>query len=218
MLIIFDLDDTLLDTSLVTTKTLLIEIWRDLCLGGWLAGKEEELLLLLDMDAKALKGAQALKAFCDHFQLPQECLVASLNKLYAPLMAHIPVQPVPFAIEALQQLHVEHVLAIVSVGEREQQLAKMKKAGMDSLFFYKILCVSEGEKKCAYEELLQEQQGIRTLVCGDRVITDLVPAKELGCMTVHMRRGRGLCEQGDLASVDRSVTHMQELVSIVSNM
>ena len=159
MLIIFDLDDTLLDTSLVTTKTLLIEIWRDLCLGGWLAGKEEELLLLLDMDAKALKGAQALKAFCDHFQLPQECLVASLNKLYAPLMAHIPVQPVPFAIEALQQLHVEHVLAIVSVGEREQQLAKMKKAGMDSLFFIKSFACLKEKKNVLMKSCYKNSKG-----------------------------------------------------------
>jgi FMN phosphatase YigB (HAD superfamily) len=97
---------------------------------------------------------------------------------------------------------------------------KMKKAGIDSSIFSKILFSAARNKKIHYQGLLDEfgVSPSEVVVCGDRIATDLVPAKELGCRTVHMRWGRGIPSfalspsKGD---VDFSIGKLGELKEIL---
>lgn len=171
---------------------------------------------LLAIDALSSSGAEALKTFCMRKNIGANYFESALKILYGPLTPEIPVKALPGAREVLTRLIKEYTLAIVSVGEETQQLSKLKKAGIDSSFFYKILCVKEGEKKLAYECLLEKRALEEVLVCGDKVLTDLKPAKELGCITVHMRRGRGRVYAGPSADVDFTISEFSEIEFILS--
>jgi len=55
------------------------------------------------------------------------------------------------------------------------------------------------------------------IVCGDRFLSDLLPAKKLGCRTIKMQWGRGLNSPAYLDQVDHCVTNMTELKTIINS-
>ena len=96
----------------------------------------------------------------------------------------------------------------------------MKKAGIDSTIFSKLVVSEERNKKPHYQAIAEElgfERG-EAIVCGDRIAVDLSPARELGYKTVHMRWGRGLNGAGPRSDVDYTITELVEIKEIIASL
>ena len=188
---------------------------------GFSQGEEESVLSrLLTINQTAATGKEAIISFAKELEIADFFVKIGIEELYGPLKQDFPVLPIKGALEMLCLLSKNFDLAIVSMGKKEQQLFKLKKAGIDSSFFYKILCIEEGSKKDAYQMLWKEKQIApdQVIVCGDKVYVDLLPAKELGFWTVHVKKGRGVYSTGPLGTVDVSITELKELPELLLRM
>lgn len=217
MLVIFDLDDTLIDTSGSITPAKLEKVIDFLIEQGCdLKDRESALSYLRSLDAVSPSAKDALKVFMRGVGTDEKLYLGACKEVYETFPAAETVKPFEGTLELLSGLRGEAFLALVSIGKLEQQIFKLEKAGIDSSFFYKIFVSEKGEKK-KYYELIIEELGLpssEVIVCGDRIATDLVPAKELGCTTIYMKRGRGVIEQNLGRFVDFAVTSPPEIMSI----
>ncbi|HEX2579733.1 MAG TPA: HAD family hydrolase [Rhabdochlamydiaceae bacterium] len=195
MLIIFDLDDTLIDTTGSITPIKLEQALSKMVEAGLQIGDFQEALAILKrLDTAAESASQTLLEFLEIINADKKFYQIGHAEVYGPLPQDFPVYPVEHAIDLLSDLSLEHQLALVSMGSPAQQRLKLKNAGIDSTIFSKI-CISEDRDKKPHYKTILDELGFapsQTLVCGDRVKRDLSPAKELGCITVQMQWGRGL--------------------------
>jgi putative hydrolase of the HAD superfamily len=218
LLIIFDLDDTLVDTSGSITSVKLERALQRVCQAGLNLNLKlpDPLKELLNINLESFSANEALETFFTRFDLPREpFLTLAKETVYKSKLQGIRVLSTPGAVETLQELCLEHRLALVTIGDEGQQREKLKKAGIDTGFF-SIIEVVEEIKKSAYQKIVSSLSVSpeEVLVVGDRAAKDLVPAKELGCQTVLMRFGRGLLRQ-DLAAVDFQIELLKELGPII---
>jgi len=218
LLIIFDLDDTLIDTSAYLTPFKLEKVLAGMIDDGYISSEPVKALEdLLSFNKRESSSGLALERFSEQYGVdPKRCAIG-LKELYNTLPDPVSVRPVLGAVEVLQELSKSGTLAIVSVGNEEQQLFKLEKAGIPFSLFYKIFVLEEKNKKKYYLLLIEEMKidPKQVVVCGDRISVDLVPAKEIGCCTVHMERGRGLNEPSSAKKhVDFSITELSQLVEI----
>ena len=195
MLIIFDLDDTLIDTTGSITPVKLEQALMKMVEAGLQVGDvQESLAILKRLDIATESASQTLLEFLEIVNADRKYFDIGHAEVYGPLPLDFPVYALDEALDVLSELSSGHQLALVSMGKPEQQLLKLKNAGIDSTIFSKILISEDQDKKPHYKAILEELgfAPSQTLVCGDRVKRDLSPAKELGCITVHMQWGRGL--------------------------
>lgn len=195
MLIIFDLDDTLIDTTGSITPVKLEQSLTKMVEAGLQVGDFQEALTILKrLDTKADSASQTLLEFLEITNGDKKYFDIGYAEVYGPLPQDFPVYPLDQALDTLFELSREHQIALVSMGKPDQQMLKLKSAGIDSTIFSKIIISEDRDKKPHYKTILEELGFMpsQTLVCGDRVKRDLSPAKELGCITVHMQWGRGL--------------------------
>ena len=215
MLIIFDLDDTLIDTSgaIVPFKLkLCLERLKELGLryDDFEAAYER----LLALNAAALRSRDALEAFINLSHGDPSWLELVLPTMVSPLPEDFIVPTTPFAKEILEELRISHDLTLVTAGYPPFQKEKLKKAGIEPSLFSNILIPEDCIKRPAYEALYKQFFKGQALVCGDRIWVDLLPAHELGFTTVHMRWGRGLLNQTE-PWIDYSISGLRELRDIV---
>ena len=217
MLIVFDLDDTLIDTSGVVTPYKLHEILNFLLQKG----------ISIPSLPLAFQEIGILDRTCDS---SKDTLRLTLERYHAlhlfdesysiyskPLPKNFAIPTTPNAKKVLQVLHEKgHILAIVTGGKTEYQLDKLKKSGLEPSFFSKILIPEDSHKKPYYEALLKEflMSPQNCIAVGDRIPMDLAPAHELGYRTVHMRWGRGLRWKKE-DWVDYSIRELSELLEIL---
>ena len=94
----------------------------------------------------------------------------------------------------------------------------MKKAGIDTSIFSKIIITEEYNKRQKYEEIMKEFKStpLDTIVVGDKFYSDLLPAKELGIKTVQVLWGRALKypEEG----ADYKIKTLRDLPKIVEQL
>ncbi len=218
MLIIFDLDDTLIETSAYITPVKLGKALVAIIAAGCpIDDFDEALKKLLAMNERALSAKEALLQFVRSENIDESFFYLALHEVYQVLSEDVPVVPVEGAMELLELLKEKNTLAIVSNGKFDQQMFKLKKAGIDSAFFYKITLLDGGSKKNSYLEVINELGLLPkdVLVIGDRIQVDLSPAKEIGCNTVHMKKGRGSQVQGNQEDADFSITDLCQLHEIL---
>jgi putative hydrolase of the HAD superfamily len=229
LFIIFDLDDTLIDTSASITP---FQLEKALKFVLHKIGREHELIQaysrLLELDQNASSGEAALKVFLENYGVSENLLEEAVAVFQSMPDPECPILPMEQAHDVIQTLRF-HRLAIVTIGKEALQYHKLKKAGFDPTLFSKIIVAAEKNKKNHYSSLLElyNESPCNTLVIGDRLMIDLQPAKELGCRTVHFLRGRGLrlmsgMKDGNQTKntdgscvVDHTIKRMQELVAIV---
>jgi putative hydrolase of the HAD superfamily len=195
LLIIFDLDDTLIDTTGSITPIKLEQALTKMVEAGLQVGDFQEALAILKrLDTATESASQTLLEFLEIINADKKYFDIGHTEVYGPLPQDFPVYALDQALDILSELSSEHQIALVSMGKPDQQLLKLKNAGIDSTIFSKILISEDRDKKPHYKTILDELgfTPSQTLVCGDRVKRDLSPAKELGCITVHMQWGRGL--------------------------
>lgn len=194
MLIIFDLDDTLIDTSGTVTPYKMKECLASLIREGLaISNFEEAYRELLTLNASALKSRDALERFVLNRQGSVDLVDKVIEDMIRPLPQDFSVSLTPNAKEILEYFSKTHKLALVTGGHPPFQMEKLEKAGIDRGCFSKIAIPEDSVKGPFYKELLEEFSAPpnQTFVCGDRVAMDLLPAHELGMTTVHMRWGRG---------------------------
>jgi putative hydrolase of the HAD superfamily len=220
LLILFDLDDTLIDTS----GSILPYRFRrivDFLLknGAKVPSLDHSLIELQKSLEKTNTTEEAVKNFLESFHLAKEFFPIALTLLNEPLSENVKISLVPGAKEILQDLHPFHDLGLVTKGDPDLQKQKWEKAGLDSALFCKIVVVEPNKntsKKEAYEVFVKEKKRTnqQVVVCGDHILRDLLPAKELGFWTVLMRWGKGKRWREYLENVDFFIDRLQELKKI----
>lgn len=222
MLIIFDLDDTLIDTSgCITPVKLEMALERMIEAGLTVPDPVDALELLKRLDSVADSARNTLSEFLEILGADEKFYHIGVTEIYGDLPEDIAIFPLDQAVEILTELKERHQLALVTIGKTEQQLAKMKKAGIDSTIFSKI-AVSENRDKKPHYQAIVEALGVtpeETIVLGDRIAIDLSPAKELGCKTIQMRWGRGLnsIPAPSKSDVDFAISELKQIREIISN-
>lgn len=210
-MIIFDLDDTLIDTSGSVTPFKMGECLKRLIAGGlpvadFGAGYQE----LLAINAKSSTSRDALVQFAKDPKRVDQII----GEMTSPLPSDFRVKTTPNAKEILNYLRKEHTLALVTGGHPSFQMEKLEKAGIDRSIFSKIAVPEDSVKKPFYQRLIEEFSPAQTLVCGDRIEMDLLPAFELGLITVHMRWGRGAIVKTE-KWIHHPISELSELKGIV---
>jgi FMN phosphatase YigB (HAD superfamily) len=220
LLIIFDLDDTLIDTSGSITPIKLQDALQKMIENGLsVSNFSEAYEMLKRLDEFSESSRQTLAEFLEIIGADHCFFEIGVKEIYENLSPDLPIFPLDQAIEILTELKQTHELALVTVGKEHQQMAKMKKAGIDRAIFSKIVVSEERNKKPHYQSIIEELyfSPSDVIVCGDRIHIDLVPARELGFKTVHMKWGRGLNATQARGEVDYAISHLAELKQIIAS-
>lgn len=221
MLIIFDLDDTLIDTSGCITHYKLEDALHAMVRAG-LAVPDffSALELLRRIDRFAESSRDAIAEFVDILGFDQGIFAVGVKEMEEGPFPDAPLFPLDGALELLMDLREQHQLALVTAGTSERQMEKLKKAGIDSQLFSKIAVTERGNKKFYYQMIVDDLgfSPSEVLVCADRISADLLPAKELKFKTVHMLWGRGLNLPRKRGDTDYSISKIQELKGIISGL
>jgi len=201
LLIVFDLDDTLIDTSGTILAQRLQKVARDLHPGS------ESQLLRLNHSAKSSK--ESLGEFCEISDL-QDLDIQSLPFVEQP-------QTLQGANALLKTLSLEHDLILVTIGRDDFQREKIKRAGINLRFFSEVIVCNE--KFNVYKRLLQKYPYApsQVVVIGDRIDRDLTPAKLLGCKTIHIKWGRGVNFLDRRGHVDFAIRKLEQILDILPN-
>jgi FMN phosphatase YigB (HAD superfamily) len=191
-LIIFDLDDTLIDTSGTLGQIKLKDAYQAMVKAGLDRG---ELDRLKEIDAESHSGKEAISRFLAEVEGDEKYFEIGKSEYYGYGMGVIScVRRFPGVNAMLRKLSQEHDLAMVTYyfDSEEQQKQKITVAGIEEKLFKRVVVTSIPDKGQCYIDLMQEWgfNPAETVVCGDR-IGDLQPAKDLGITTIHMQQGRG---------------------------
>lgn len=220
MLIIFDLDDTLIETSMGITTILV----KKLCKGiEDLGGKLEPSLIEERFWNHYATGSSSVDAALEvvSWALPKstaEKWDTLLNNFRNPDITHIEVVQTPGASELLSNLKDDYGLALCSRGHPELQQLKLKKAGIEPILFGTIRFGFE-DKGVSYSDAMRSfgVDPSETIVCGDRVSYDLLPAKKQGCITVQFLRPFRNREEEYASSVDHRIEELPALLPLAHN-
>lgn len=215
MLIIFDLDDTLIDTSgSITPHVLKNAFARFNTMGA--SFDEKAFGQLTRLHSSSLRGRDGVLEFLELYKRP-ELLDAAMEEIYLAPSLPSAIEPVEGSQAVLNQLRQTHSLALVTGGIDAVQRDKLTRANIDKEIFSYIFVEEPSQKKNAYQKILEKTKlpASKVIVCGDRIGVDLTPAKQLGIKTVHFRFGRGLGNTGLKSDVDYTILHLEELLDLL---
>jgi putative hydrolase of the HAD superfamily len=218
LLILFDLDDTLIDTSACLTpakleKALIKMVDEGLKLDDF----KESFELLKTLDQTAENARSAIAAFIVLVGIDRKFYDIGVKEVYESDDFNLNINTVEGAISLLEELQTDHKIILVTAGKRDRQLKKLESAGIDSRLFSKIVVCEPDEKKIHYQEIITELNlpPSEVVVCGDKISADLTPAKELGAKTVHFKNGRGRFAKGREEDVDYVIEKLDEIREII---
>jgi len=220
-LIIFDLDDTLIDTSgSLTPQRLEAAFERMIEAGLSVPDRSAALEFLKRLNETAESARAALSEFIELVDGDERLYSLGVAEIYDVFPEDSVVFPLEDALAVLEEVRQMHRLALVTLGKESHQLLKLKKAGIDSTIFSKIVVSEDRDKKPHYIKILKEMGYApqETVVCGDRIGVDLTPAKELGCRTVHMQWGRGSGLKSTSRDVDFTITELKKIPDILAKL
>ncbi len=217
MLLIFDLDDTLIPTSEELTPKRLRAVLEEVFSRGWLLGDKNALHReLFELHVNGETTTDVLRKFFEAKN--QDAYLYALNAIARVPLEITEVKSLEKEIRLLEELRKDHLLAIVTKGSEPLQREKMELYGLEEEFFERIYVVQEGEKKGDYYEKLAyecDKDFSEIMVIGDKIELDLYDAKKLGCTTVHIRQGRGRNQTKLLDLPDFVIDDLKELRNIV---
>ncbi|NGX28288.1 MAG: hypothetical protein K940chlam1_00463 [Candidatus Anoxychlamydiales bacterium] len=216
MLIIFDLDDTLIDTTNRLTPIILLKTLKVMIKKGLKIDDEKRAYQkILKIDKTSIGSKQTIKKFLYEQKADKNFYDIAINSMYLPLDGDIKIFTLHNAIDVLKYLSERHSLALVSQGAVKLQFDKMEKAGIDRAIFSKIVITKVANKGFYYKKIMDElgYKSNNTYVCGDKIEVDLVPAKELGCITICMNWGRK--KNINKTYVDYTINSLEEVKKIL---
>ena len=212
MLLIFDLDDTLIPTSAEITPKKLEQALAKMIDNGLLVDFKQGREILFAMNEKAYRSREAIREFATVMQGTQRDAEIGLMALEDDLKK-IEVNKEPKLNDFLKGLKEKYKLAIVTGGKKQVQNEKIDLYGIDRTLFEEIIVEEWGMKERAYLQL-KEKFG-PFLVIGDRITNDLSCAKKLGGITIHIRQGRGAYEPKNHPDVDFEIRTITELTEVL---
>jgi len=238
LLIIFDLDDTLIDTSGCIVPLKLKDALDTMIAAGLeVKSRQKTYSLLLDISKDSITGGDALRTFLERIKGNPGLLDMAVQEYYGNIKGEFKVNAFPHAKKILEHLRNDHhTLVLVTQGITSQQHEKMRKARIDPILFDEIIVSPTSDKKPHYEKVIGKYRSnlnkskttlnknspdfnnsniFPVIVCGDRWKTDLKPAHELGFSTVHMQQGRGAHDIEEDCTADYNITSLSELIPIV---
>lgn len=189
MLLILDLDDTIIDTTGGLRQRKLEDAFRAMRQLGPLTGAVIERLIEIDRTSTGIE--ESLWRFVAEYGGDPSLVAAGKEAYYGDLPEGVPVVPMEGAERVLTWLSERAPLVLISLGREEQQRKKLMRSGLSLDLFRRIVILESGTKRDAYSQVMADMRASaeETWVVGDKVEADLVPARELGCRTVHMRWG-----------------------------
>jgi len=201
LLIIFDLDDTLIDTSGCVTPIALKHAFEKMTGAGLtLSCPQKGFDMLRRIDRHSVTARLSLDEF---LEIHHESNSFSSDSVSGS--EPLSVQCLPGAIDLLAELSSEHTLVLVTIGEEKTQRLKLSLAGIDPTLFSEIfICQKKGP---IYKELAERYQR-PTVVIGDKIGSDLRPAKAMGFKTIHIKWGRGLNCIDESGVVDHTIWNL----------
>lgn len=217
MLIIFDLDDTLINTDDCIVPIMYREALRAMVNAGLKVDSFEDALeLIKQIDQTSPSGEAALAGFLNTIGAEDTFLAAGIKRYYEDISVPF-IDRLEGANEIIRFLRQNHQLALVTKGVQEQQWMKIKMSGINHHCFSKIIVVENGSKKEHYQKVLEElnYSPSQACVCGDSFERDLLPAKELGMKTILMRWGRGKKVPPDETEIDYCISELKEIKNIL---
>ena len=221
MLVLLDLDDCIIDTSgSITPVKLKLSLEAMQRAGLKVDDFQKSYNMLLSIDSKSISSFHTLKLFLEKIDAHTDFFDIGYKIIQGPLPEGLEVKPRQGAIDLLEELKEFHILSLVTIGDESVQLEKLRKAGIDSSIFSIISVLRQDCKGDSYRSIVEGYKVRPTSVvaCGDRVNTDLRPAKELGFSTIHIRWGRGKERQQHSPFVDFEVTELLEIKSIIKEL
>ena len=215
MLIVFDLDDTLIDTS-GTITPYKFRCIMDLFEQEKIFLPQDAAVQLAQLNEQCNNTKDAVRIFLERYSAAH--LFSKAMEIYiAPLPKDFFIPTTPGAQKVIKLFKRKKItMALVTGGAYSFQREKLEKAGFEPSIFSKIAIPEDSIKGPHYKALLKEFSTFPhdAMVVGDRVRMDLAPAYDLGMKTIHMRWGRGLREQTE-KWIDHSITSLEELVEQV---
>lgn len=194
LLIIFDLDDTLIPTSEVITPFKLKRAFDSIYELAHL--KRESFEALMALNKKASGSKEALLEFFKIFNISSCLQMQALHVFQENQVLPEELSVHEFANETLKNLSHSHQLILVTKGDLTYQKLKMERSSLKMGYFLTYDIVNEGCKSKAYLKNMARfgRLSHEVVVIGDRIEVDLSPAKELGMHTIHFNNGRGKVE------------------------
>ncbi len=212
MLLVFDLDDTLIPTSKEITPKKLDFALKQMIDSGLLFDFEEGRRMIHQMNESARRSKEVIEEFVLRAEGSDYHKEVGLRALDEKTQG-INVTPQIDLNDFLKILRKSHKLAIVTGGNKEAQEEKIDLYQIDRELFDEIIIEEWGQKERAYTKL-KEKFG-PFLVVGDRIINDLSGAKKIGCITIHIRQGRGAFEPKNHPDVDFEIETIKELTRVL---
>jgi len=214
MLFIFDLDDTLIETTEKITPVRLQKALNKVIEAGLkIVDYDKALKLLKRLNFTCQSSRQTLSEFIelyggnkDQYQLAQEIVYHSKDSESDCLKNES-------TLKILSEIAQSHTLAIVTHGNFNIQMQKIKRFGIDEDLFCDIIVTDKNDKGIHYEEIMTKRgfEPFEVVVIGDRISSDLEEAVFLGCTTVHVRQGRGAQIQDQQFYIDYTISDLNDL-------
>jgi FMN phosphatase YigB (HAD superfamily) len=216
-LLIFDLDDCLVDTWGALLPTITNQAVKAMMNAGLkVSSYEKAAVRLEEINAKSKNGTEAITTFLQELNADPKFLDVGKKSFYN-FDFDYNIKPLPGVMEMLNETNAD--FALVTKGEHTAQMEKLRKAGISQSYFKKIMAVPNYNKGEYYQETLKEL-GYSTedcFVCGDRYKTDLLPAKKLGIKTICVHWGRGKINPPPEGEVDFMVNDLRKVKEIINN-
>ena len=155
MLIIFDLDDTLIDTfgSYLPFK-LRLALRAMINAGLKIDSESEAFERIMGLNISAGNGKLAIKKFVENVGWDENIFKIGVDTYYGETGKEIDIHPLPNTLEVLEELGKKNILALVSYGDEKEQYNKLHSAGIKEAWFKRIIITNEYDKTLHYQQLL----------------------------------------------------------------
>lgn len=190
-LVLFDLDDTLIDT----TGQLLPAAHRDAAQALIRAGLPGTLEAVASRRAMILRGDPTVDAdlvIATEAGCGEEVALAGRRAFLERRILHL--DPLPGALPTLGRLRPGRRLHLVTAGHGATQRRKVELAGLGLSFdAIEVIDAPEPDKEPVFRAAMArwEVAPERVVVVGDRLDREIAAGRRLGCWTVRMEHGEG---------------------------
>ncbi len=220
MLLIFDLDDTLIETTTFLTQKKLMKALKAMVNAGLVIHDSERAQeMLCRMNLAALSTRDLLEEFVELLGAAEEFVAIGMREIVKVDLDQYEINSSNEVIEILEQLRNDYTLCLVTRGDEKMQREKLHYFGLDTepSLFSEVIVTPFFDKGRHYEDL-RKKFGFsphEVVVVGDRIESDLAPAKQMGAVTIHMKKGRGANSMPNKEIVDYTIYELKELVLVL---
>jgi len=131
------------------------------------------------------------------------------------------IKPYPHVAETLSALRARGLkLGVVTDAHNGNALKRLKKAGLEKFFDAVITMDMHGKAKPSPEPFLLSMSKLgvnasETMLVGDSIRRDILPAKALGMFTVHAAYGDRNFHEGERDGADCVIHGIEEVIGVV---